>query len=509
MTAKGKSLSDLTGGSVPSLGTKSVVDQMIDMQRTVDRLGGFGLKLEQDKLSLMAQGLTSPGTQSILDRLSGNYTGISDQTKYMSLVEQASIGASLRIHDPFEKYGSMRRAIEEAMGKIMRFEDSAFGRAHETAAKLALFRGHNFGSGLDERISEAMKRIMEPSRSLTLSQSALLGIDRIAAADFDRSRHWASILGTTSTKDYSSLLGLSGSTKELEALRLAAGSIADATAGLGISDLFKRAMGVGEGLGAFSDTATKLSLFAGTLDVFGPRAGANEAAYRALMGGYETGAMLDRAYWRDPLERARYYRDHEVDEGLIDAENAETVAVLIESGVVEGRRTRAGTVTAVVEAGPIKVRIIASRPRLGAYQAIDAIETGLRTFVAAKLSAAQGPHWFKQRVPGEIANRAKDRRREAMRAGEPQLELIHYTDLGDMIAMITRKDNWSEIFEAVFIRPDWFKVDLERLTAHRRTPMHARPVDAVQLIEILLNVRRLVEAMERDGCWDAGWDADI
>lgn len=506
MTDKGKSLSELLGGSFPSIGTKSVLDQMSDMQRAVDRLGGFGLK---DKLSLTAQGLASPEMQSILDRLSGKYSGIAGQANYMSLLEQASIGASLKIHDPSEKYGSMRSAIEEAMGKIMRFEGSAFGRAHEAAGKLAVFRDHSFGSGLDERISEAMKRLIEPSTSLTLSQSALLGIDRIAAGDLDRSRHWASILGATSTKDYSSLLGLSGSTKELEALRLAAGSIADATAGLGTNDLFKRAMALGERGGAFGDTATKLSLFAAALDVFGSRAGANEAAYRALMGDYQTGAMLDRAYWRDPRERARYYRDHEVDEGLIDAENAETVAVLVESGLVEGRRTRAGTVTAVVEAGPIKVRVMASRPRLGAYQAIDAIETGLRTFVAAKLSAAHGPSWFKQRVPGEIANRAKDRRREAMRAGEPQRELIHYTDLGDMIAMITRKDNWSEIFEAVFVRQDWFKVDLERLIAHRRPPMHARPVDAVQLVEILLNVRKLVDAMERDGIWDAGWDADI
>lgn len=106
-------------------------------------------------------------------------------------------------------------------------------------------------------------------------------------------------------------------------------------------------------------------------------------------------------------------------------------------------------------------------------------------------------------------NRAKGRRREAMRAGEAPLPLIHYTDLGDLISVILRNDNWGELFEAVFDRSEWLKVDLERLNANRRPTMHSRPIDPVQLCEIVFTIRRLVGWMERDGEWGSGWDSDF
>lgn len=143
--------------------------------------------------------------------------------------------------------------------------------------------------------------------------------------------------------------------------------------------------------------------------------------------------------------------------------------------------------TAVVEAGPVKLRIMASRPKMGAFGAIDAFENALRAFVSAKLEAIAGPIWFKQRVPGDVTTRAKERRREAMRAGEPQLSLIHYTDLGDLIGVILRKNNWGKMFETVFDRAEWLKVDLERLNTHRRPTMHSRPIEPVQLCEIVFH----------------------
>ncbi|MFO1124627.1 MAG: hypothetical protein U1E25_04595 [Methylocystis sp.] len=54
--------------------------------------------------------------------------------------------------------------------------------------------------------------------------------------------------------------------------------------------------------------------------------------------------------------------------------------------------------TAVIEAGPVRLRIMASRPKMGAFGAIGAFENALRAFVSAKLEALAGPNWFKQRV---------------------------------------------------------------------------------------------------------------
>ncbi|MFM6831476.1 MAG: Swt1 family HEPN domain-containing protein [Novosphingobium sp.] len=488
MTSAGKSLKGLAGSSL-GLRTSNALERALETQRSIDKLTALGA-FRDDAISRAARGLYSPEMAKAMAIASGKI-------------------AALNLPDPFEKFGPMRSAVEEAMGKIGRIDTTAFGIAHSTAAKLSLLDGHRFGSPLDDRISGAMKKMTAPYAGLSTSMRAALDIDRTALGALSRSQHWADALTGKSARDYAALLGTGDKyRKQFEALNLAARSIAEATAGLNASVAFAEAA-LRWPIAGIDITTTKMSLFAGAIDVLGPGAGGSQAAYTALLGGYSTPAMLDRPYWRDPRERARYYRDQDVDDGLIDADNAATVQVLIESGVVEGRRTRAGTMTAAVEAGPVKLRIMASRPKMGAFGAIDAFENALRAFVSAKLEAVAGPNWFKQRVPGDITTRAKERRHEAIRAGEPQLSLIHYTDLGDLIGVIMRKDNWGEIFEMVFDRAEWLKVDLERLNTHRRPIMHSRPIEPVQLCEIVLTIRRLVGWMERDGTWGEGCDADI
>jgi hypothetical protein len=502
MTGSGKSLSDLARSSLGQ-DTPSALEN----QRSLDKLTGLGA-FRDDPLGHSARGLKSRDVEQAMAIASGKITALNSLVETGSVFDQLKRDA-LKLHDPFEKFAGTRSAIEEAIGKIGRIDTTAFGMAQSTAAKLSLLDGLKVGNPVDDRLSQAVKQLTKPYGTLPASVRAALGIDREAFGAFSRTRHWADTLTGSTARDYAALLGTGDKfRKQFEALNFAADSIAKATAGFtATAPLADAALG-----GRFAGldvTSTKMSLFAGAIDVLGPRAGGSQAAYAALLGGYSSTELLDLPYWRDPRERARYYRDQDVDDGLIDADNAATVAVLIDSGVVEGQRTRAGTMTAVVEAGQVKLRITASRPKMGAFGAIDSFENALRAFVSTKLEALAGPKWFKQRVPGDVVTRAKERRREAIRAGEAHLPLIHYTDLGDLIAVILRKDNWSELFEAVFDRAEWLKVDIERLNANRRPTMHSRPVDPVQLCEIVFTIRRLVGWMERDGGWDRGWDEDV
>lgn len=477
MSNSGKVFRQFASGSLVGIGSTSVLDRALEAQLSIKKLTAFGILDDGKFLRLQMAMDVATGRSSALDALS---------SKHMLLIDQV-----------------------KAIGSVNQFDTTAFRGSHETAAKLSALQGHRFGNGLDDRLAESIRRLTATHAELTASKVAILGIGRDMAGALARTSHWANVLTGSTVRDYAKLLGIGNRyAKQLEALNLAVGSIAAATAGLGCGSPAARAVALSGGLAGLGATGLKMSLFAGSLDVLGPGAGANQAAYAALLGDYSTPTMLDRTYWRDPRERARYYRDQEVDEGLIDADNAATVAVLIDSGVVEGQRTCAGTMTAVFEAGPVKVRITASRPKLGAFRAINTFENCLRNFVAHKLLATQGPNWFKQRVPGDIVMRAKDRHREAMRAGEASLDLIHYTDLGDLIGVITRKDNWTELFEPVFQRAESLRVDLERLTANRRPTMHSRPVDTVQLCEIVFTIRRLVGWMKRDPDWEYGWDDD-
>lgn len=328
-------------------------------------------------------------------------------------------------------------------------------------------------------------------------------------AALSRSRHWAGALAGHSALEMTTLLGSTTTFHDqVGALSRAAGNIMDATSFAAVGNLFSRATGAASALAALQNTSLKMSLFASAIDVLGPGASGSAAAFGSLLGNYRSRLDLQPSFWRDSAQRVRAYRESEVDDGLIDADNAATLELMIDSGVVEGRIGRGGIVVALIEAGPVRMRITAGQTRVGAYRAINAFETNLREFVQAKLTTAHGPTWFKLRVHGEVAERAKARKREALRSGEPSVHSIHFVDLGDMIQIISRKDNWSETFEAVFQRLDWVKVDLERLTAVRRPVMHARAVDSVQLCEVVLTIRRLTRLMEMDGESDAGWDDD-
>jgi hypothetical protein len=458
--------------------------------------------LSEDAVCLAALSLNASEVEKAMAIASDKIAMSNPYFKDGELVEDAKLEA-LRLNDPLENFCSMHGAIPEAIKNSSKLSPTLGGAVGLMSSLIS----KGFNGPYEDRVAKTLRMLTESDGGVLRGVRAPLGLNGKELGALSRTQHWADVLARGTVPDYAGLLGTGNRYRDqFGALNLAANNITNAMAGIGesagISATLRRLAGL-------ETTATKMSLFAGAIDILGPGAGASQAAYQGLMGNYSSTEMLERRYWHNPLERERYYRDQQVDDGLIDGNNAATVETLIESGVVEGRLTRAGTMTAVIEAGPIKLRIIASRTKSSAFIAITDFEIALRAFVSAKLKVVAGPNWFKERVPGDVIGRAKNRRREALRAGEVHLPLIHYTDLGDLIGVILRKDNWSELFEAVFGHAEWLRVDLERLNAHRRPTMHARPIEPVQLCEIVFTIRRLSNWIERDGVWDMGWDEDI
>jgi hypothetical protein len=260
---------------------------------------------------------------------------------------------------------------------------------------------------------------------------------------------------------------------------------------------------------ALARTTRHLSLFAGALDVVGPGP-ASSAAFDALLGSWRTTSDLPASFWRNPEQRLERYRAADVDAGLLDADNAELVEMLVETGVVEGE-TRDGRTTALVEAGPVKVRVTAAHPRQAAMRILAAFELGLRGFVEARLRAAmlesgENPDkWFNQRMPGDVVKRARERREMAKADRELPAPPIAFVDLGDFIDIVTRRGNWP-VFEPVFGSIEGFRVDIGRLNAIRRPLAHNRAIDPVQYTEATLIVARLTKAITLEGGWDQAWD---
>lgn len=144
-----------------------------------------------------------------------------------------------------------------------------------------------------------------------------------------------------------------------------------ATGIAGTGDLAARASRGIELSGIRDATTLRMSAFAGALDTFGPRALLGQAAFDALLGTWHTRPDLPPAFWRDRPTRERLYHDADVDPGLVDADSSAVVEVLVDSGVVEGKRTRTG----------VKAITTEIRRRAGAPKKVDSADACLPRIV--------------------------------------------------------------------------------------------------------------------------------
>jgi hypothetical protein len=129
------------------------------------------------------------------------------------------------------------------------------------------------------------------------------------------------------------------------------------------------------------------------------------------------------------------------------------------------------------------------------YVRIFTLENALRSFVADRLSAAFGPGWEKQQVPGDIWKKWRDKRERARAAGDTPGPLIAYADLGDYRAIIMRNDNWQAVFRSFFGRKDFVSECFRRLHPPRHAIAHMRSLTTDELELVRVETRLLLGAM--------------
>jgi hypothetical protein len=109
-----------------------------------------------------------------------------------------------------------------------------------------------------------------------------------------------------------------------------------------------------------------------------------------------------------------------------------------------------------------------------------------------------GRSWTKQRVSADVRERWEQRRDQAVADGEEVVPLIYYADFGDYVGILTRRDNWKEVFSSIFKSQKDLEVSFERLHPIRRCTMHARPLLKHDLLTVVFEVRRLLVAISGD-----------
>jgi hypothetical protein len=83
---------------------------------------------------------------------------------------------------------------------------------------------------------------------------------------------------------------------------------------------------------------------------------------------------------------------------------------------------------------------------------------------------------------------------------------VEYLDFPDYAPIITRNDNWDEVFKDYFLRQESVKESFVRLAPIRNAAMHSRPLTPEDMDFLYVEVRRLEIAMQR--VVPTGSDAD-
>ena len=132
------------------------------------------------------------------------------------------------------------------------------------------------------------------------------------------------------------------------------------------------------------------------------------------------------------------------------------------------------------------------------YAVLRRLETALRDHIRLKLSEVTSAWWI-QRVPEDVRKNAEERklRRQSMWPWSEggQTDLLGYLDFSDYLKIVSRKDNWRDVFRATFKDEEILRAKLRELEAIRNDIAHVRTLAAAQRTKLSLYSSELLGAI--------------
>jgi hypothetical protein len=130
-----------------------------------------------------------------------------------------------------------------------------------------------------------------------------------------------------------------------------------------------------------------------------------------------------------------------------------------------------------------------------AYAWLLHFEHAIRHFINQAMTRTVGPRWIQQRVSAELMEKWKAKQEAALAASMARPSLLDYADFMDYPQIITRKDNWREVFKPVFLREEHVRESFHRLKPVRNATMHAGVMTQQDLLFLCVEIHRLMNAM--------------
>lgn len=252
---------------------------------------------------------------------------------------------------------------------------------------------------------------------------------------------------------------------------------------------------------------TEIQVLGAAINAANPFSDAVTEATRKVLGDWSKVTSLPPEVFTDAYARRDFYLAHGYDAALSTLPAAARFEGLYLSGLIDAP---AVTVDVAVDADQSEISVDVDGYALAseARELLAALERELRQFIDSKLKAVHGPTWTKQRVPGGIAQNIKQRRADDQHFNGKSHPAVEYLDFPDYAPIITRNDNWTDVFKNYFLRPESVTESFIRLSPIRNAVMHSRPLTQEDMDFLYVEVRRLQIAMRWTISTDVGSETE-
>ena len=129
-----------------------------------------------------------------------------------------------------------------------------------------------------------------------------------------------------------------------------------------------------------------------------------------------------------------------------------------------------------------------------AHDRLQRFEYQLRSFIDRHMKATFGPGWIKHQIPGDM--RSRWQHRQDQDTGTHRWPLIAYADFTDYTIIITREDNWRDLFKTLFSNKSSIQESFRRLYPIRLATMHARFITQDDELYMYVETKRILSVIE-------------
>jgi hypothetical protein len=131
------------------------------------------------------------------------------------------------------------------------------------------------------------------------------------------------------------------------------------------------------------------------------------------------------------------------------------------------------------------------------YELLFHLERALRAYIDRVMTEKYGPDWERHRCygNGKVYQQWVEKRDKAVQSGLKPKRLIQYADFTEYAGLITKADNWEEVFKGAFGRPESVRESFHRLGPVRLCTMHARPITKTEIMLASAEITRLLIAI--------------